>query len=349
VTHLRLASSSILAALALAIVGACTGPIVIADGTAGAGGTTTLTSTTSSNPTTSSNATTSSNSTTSSSSTSSSSTSGCAVSASSSGGPVDHCAGAIHLALGSTVSGTTCGGAQYGESPCQEPGHPDVFIYVDAPQGSPIELSASPGVSLLAFPTCQSDQTSQCTFSAPVFRPDPQYLLFAVERVDTCCGEFTVGATKPCVSSCTTAGATRCTGDAIETCTQSGSCLQWAVTTPCPFAQHCSSDATRCVASTNQCSTAADCTCGCTCTAQSVCGNCTGAIPATCTQDSDCGPTCAGVRCVAGTCQPETCIPGEDQTCNDNLGMNAFAGTCNPDRTCTCKSPFTVKPSGKCG
>jgi hypothetical protein len=34
-----------------------------------------------------------------------------------------------------------------------------------------------------------------------------------------------------------------------------------------------------------------------------VCGECTGAIPPSCTQDSDCGPVCAGYRCVSGTCQ----------------------------------------------
>jgi hypothetical protein len=108
---------------------------------------------------------------------------------------VDHCAGAIHLLLGSEVKGNTCGGVQVGESPCQEPGHPDVFIYVDAPAGTQLHLTASPGVSLLGFSTCQSAQTSTCTFSSPVFDPPAGLLLFGVEHVDTCCGDFTVGAT----------------------------------------------------------------------------------------------------------------------------------------------------------
>jgi hypothetical protein len=81
-----------------------------------------------------------------------------------------------------------------GSSPCQEPGHPDVFVYVDAPDGVALELTASPGVSLLAFPTCESDETLQCTFASPTFDPtDVRTRLFGVERVDTFCGDFTVG------------------------------------------------------------------------------------------------------------------------------------------------------------
>jgi hypothetical protein len=71
-----------------------------------------------------------------------------------------------------------------------------VFVYVDAPAWTSLKLTASAGVSLLAFPTCQSDGTSQCTFMQPVFEPTVSALLFGVERVDTFCGDFTVGATQ---------------------------------------------------------------------------------------------------------------------------------------------------------
>lgn len=50
-----------------------------------------------------------------------------------------------------------------------------------------------------------------------------------------------------------------------------------------------------------------------------------------------------------GCCLPQQCTPGQDQTCNENPGMDAFAGTCNANFTCTCKTPFTKKSSGKCG
>jgi hypothetical protein len=109
--------------------------------------------------------------------------------------PAAHCAGALRLELGGTVQGSTCGGKSVGESPCQEPQHPDVFVYVDAPDGMPLALTASPGVSLLAFSTCESDQTFECSFQSPTFDPsDVRVRLFGVERVDTYCGDFTVGA-----------------------------------------------------------------------------------------------------------------------------------------------------------
>jgi hypothetical protein len=108
----------------------------------------------------------------------------------------DRCATAVHVALGSSVSGTTCGGVHVGSSLCQEGSNPDAFIYVDAPDGTALHLTASPGLSILAYPTCQSDRSLQCTFSAATFDPtDARGRLFAVERIDTTCGVFTVGVT----------------------------------------------------------------------------------------------------------------------------------------------------------
>jgi hypothetical protein len=125
------------------------------------------------------------------------------TSSSSSGGPgdpdaatTDHCAGAVHVPLGGTVSGTTCAGATHvGETPCQSPGNPDVFIYVDAPDGTALTLTASPGVSIMAFATCESAMSLQCTFAQATFEPtDTRERLFAVERADTQCGPYTFGA-----------------------------------------------------------------------------------------------------------------------------------------------------------
>jgi hypothetical protein len=90
------------------------------------------------------------------------------------------------------VQGSTCGGVPVGESPCQGPGHPVVFIYVDALAGVHLQLTASPGISLLAFPGCQSDQTNECTLG-PHFNPSGPGLLFGLTRNDMCCGDFTVG------------------------------------------------------------------------------------------------------------------------------------------------------------
>src|SRR5438874_171455 len=83
------------------------------------------------------------------------------------------------------------------------------------------------------------------------------------------------------------------------------------------------------------------CGCGCGC-AGGAC-HCTGGIPPTCVADADCGPACAGIKCTAGKCVPPVCTPGQDQTCNENPAMNAFAGTCLADATCMCKQGFEMK------
>jgi hypothetical protein len=48
-------------------------------------------------------------------------------------------------------------------------------------------------------------------------------------------------------------------------------------------------------------------------------------------------------------CLKSVCTPGMDQTCNANAAMNAFAGHCNPDGTCTCNPGYAKMPGGKCG
>jgi hypothetical protein len=42
------------------------------------------------------------------------------------------------------------------------------------------------------------------------------------------------------------------------------------------------------------------------------------------------------------------CVPTQDQTCNADPAMNALAGHCNLDQTCTCAEGHTKQADGKC-
>lgn len=154
-----------------------------------------------------------------------------------------------------------------------------------------------------------------------------------------------------CGETCNNVGAVRCVAGAVETCTvnpDTNCAPTWAVTQVCGLDQGCNSDGTKCVSSpAATCGASADCGCGCGCV-NGTC-ECTGGLPPSCTSDTECGPTCSGFHCIAGKCAPPACTPGQDQTCNENLAMQSFAGTCNADATCTCKPNFTKKADGKCG
>ncbi|MFT3768840.1 MAG: hypothetical protein QM820_25630 [Minicystis sp.] len=156
--------------------------------------------------------------------------------------------------------------------------------------------------------------------------------------------------TPTCDVTCNTEGAKRCIAGAVETCATNPmtNCAPvWGSPVPCGQDEQCSSDGTKCVPITSTCNANTDCGCGCGCV-NGTC-QCAGALPPTCTADSECGPECSGFQCLGGKCQAPACQPGLDQTCNENLSMNSFAGTCNADATCTCKPGFTKKASGKCG
>ncbi|MFO0592661.1 MAG: hypothetical protein U0441_34270 [Polyangiaceae bacterium] len=56
--------------------------------------------------------------------------------------------------------------------------------------------------------------------------------------------------------------------------------------------------------------------------------------------------TCANPN--AQCCLPPPCQFGLDQTCNEWQAMNAFAGHCNPDNTCSCHPGYTLQLDGKC-
>jgi hypothetical protein len=78
-------------------------------------------------------------------------------------------------------------------------GSPDAYIYVDAPAGTQLEVSASTGVSIFAFVDCTARKWDVCTFglatnAVPLAPPDAAARLFAVEHVDVDCGDFTFHA-----------------------------------------------------------------------------------------------------------------------------------------------------------
>jgi hypothetical protein len=106
---------------------------------------------------------------------------------------VDHCTGALHVAVGGSVSGNTCGGPTGTTLAICGSGHPDAYVVVDAPAGTSLHLVAPLGFSIAALAACDSTETQQCTFSSGVFDPsDPRYRIFGLERADAPCGAFTL-------------------------------------------------------------------------------------------------------------------------------------------------------------
>lgn len=60
-------------------------------------------------------------------------------------------------------------------------------------------------------------------------------------------------------------------------------------------------------------------------------------------------PVVYGCTCSDCSDNPEYCIYGEDQTCNDDEFQSSLAGTCNEDQTCTCNGGYENNPAtGKC-
>jgi hypothetical protein len=84
-----------------------------------------------------------------------------------------------------------------------------------------------------------------------------------------------------------------------------------------------------------------------------VCG--LGNDPLPCTDNTQCAPY--GAHCVhtassagdACACNTQNCMPGQDQTCNQDPAMSALAGTCDSFGACLCHGGFSKNPSsGKC-
>lgn len=125
-----------------------------------------------------------------------------------------------------------------------------------------------------------------------------------------------------CIDPCPYPGATRCMGNAEQTCElKTPGCLQWGAPSACPQDHVCNSSGTQCIAHTDQCSANDDCGCGCGCVAGEC--KCTGAIPPSCNSDADCGPACSGLVCVSNECvQAGGCV----DTC-EKEGATRCVGT----------------------
>jgi hypothetical protein len=106
-----------------------------------------------------------------------------------------NCAGALVLHLGDTIAGTTCSGVQgVSGGLCSSSSNPQVFVFVDAPDGVAIELTPSLGLSVLGLDQCDSQSTSECSFEGmgPFDPSDVRMRFFAVARADTTCGDFSL-------------------------------------------------------------------------------------------------------------------------------------------------------------
>jgi hypothetical protein len=102
-----------------------------------------------------------------------------------------NCAGALVLHLGDTIQGTTCGGSTAINGAICSGNNPAVFVFVDAPDGVAIELTPSLGLSVNALDQCDSLTIAGCG-GAPYDPPDVRLRFFAVARLDTTCGDFSL-------------------------------------------------------------------------------------------------------------------------------------------------------------
>jgi hypothetical protein len=109
------------------------------------------------------------------------------------------CASPVIVPIGGSLSGSTCGGPQApGGAPCQEPAHPSFYFAVDAPVGASFRVSAPGPVGASRFDSC-GGTLSYCAGGAVggpteiTVRPnDLPVQLFAIERFDVPCGDFSL-------------------------------------------------------------------------------------------------------------------------------------------------------------
>jgi hypothetical protein len=104
------------------------------------------------------------------------------------------CTDPIHMSIGETVSGSTCGGtspAPY--TICSQTG-PVAFFYVDAPSGAAFRIDATPSaVTLAGYTDCAHGV--ECS-GPSLIKPDPSLRLLSVQLLDSngngTCGNFTI-------------------------------------------------------------------------------------------------------------------------------------------------------------
>jgi hypothetical protein len=109
------------------------------------------------------------------------------------------CSDPIHVSIGQTLTGFTCGGARLPSYGCgDECPHPAVYFVVDAPNGAPFHIAlvgaptGSPGgeqLSVYDYDRCGGNWLG-CT-SGQTYPGSPS-AVFAVVRFDVPCGDFTI-------------------------------------------------------------------------------------------------------------------------------------------------------------
>jgi hypothetical protein len=98
------------------------------------------------------------------------------------------------VALGQSLTGTTCGGMQrpFGESVCEVQSHPVAYVRVDAPAGTPIRIDSTSKLTLLGFDDCANPPKECTAFGTSLAPRDPSLRLFAIEHDDVACGTFSI-------------------------------------------------------------------------------------------------------------------------------------------------------------
>lgn len=109
------------------------------------------------------------------------------------------CTNPIHVPIGKTLNGSTCGGPLLPSYGCgdQRP-HPAVYFVVDAPDAAPFHILLSTGpspsmpesLSVYAYDSCGSAGVA-CTSGASLSSVNGG-VLWAVDRWDVPCGDFTI-------------------------------------------------------------------------------------------------------------------------------------------------------------
>ncbi|HUB06236.1 MAG TPA: MYXO-CTERM sorting domain-containing protein [Myxococcales bacterium] len=131
---------------------------------------------------------------------------------------------------------------------------------------------------------------------------------------------------------CTASTDCACAGQTCQgtTCTP-GFTPQCACAADCGDAGTCDLTTGACHAAGTSCNYDGECGCGCRCVS-GACGECNGGLPPSCTQDSDCGPSCDGYQCVGGTCQVTgtACLTCSGVQCPAGCDVSADCGSCIP-------------------
>jgi hypothetical protein len=107
------------------------------------------------------------------------------------------CADPVHVSIGETLSGSTCGGTDQPPTdaiPCAN-GGPVAFFYVDAPSGAVFSIDSTPAVLLAGYVDCA--EPFVCDLGKTSVTPPAKARLFSVQlpgptSMNATCGDFTI-------------------------------------------------------------------------------------------------------------------------------------------------------------